>query len=63
MVNCTEIRKIPDFDLVEMSKNGDRDAFKEIMQRHKQRIAASIYGMIGKCDEAEDIGQEVFIRF
>jgi RNA polymerase sigma-70 factor, ECF subfamily len=31
--------------------------------RHKSRIAITIYSMKGKCYEAEDIGQEVFIRF
>jgi RNA polymerase sigma-70 factor (ECF subfamily) len=35
----------------------------EIVKRHKAKVASTIYGMVGRCDEADDIGQEVFIRF
>jgi len=59
----SETEKLTDFDLVELSRKGDQSAFREIVKRHKSKIAATIYGMIGRCDEAEDIGQEVFIRF
>lgn len=55
--------ELTDFELVELSRKGDQIAFREIVKRHKTRIAATIYSMIGKCDEADDIGQEVFIRF
>jgi len=55
--------KLTDFDLVEMARKGDRSAFNEIVKRHKSKIAATIYGMLGRCDEADDVGQEVFIRF
>ncbi len=63
MINCASIENISDIDLIELSKEGDQFAFKEIVRRNKSRIAATIYGMIGRCEEAEDIGQEVFIRF
>lgn len=63
MFVLTDTEKLTDFDLVELSRKGDQSAFREIVRRHKSKIAATIYGMIGKCDEADDIGQEVFIRF
>lgn len=63
MFTSDGIEKITDLDLVELSRKGDHSAFREIVKRHKAKIAATIYGMIGKCDEADDIGQEVFIRF
>lgn len=52
-----------DFDLVELSKQGDQSAFAEIVRRHKSKIASTIHGMLGKNNLADDIGQEVFIRF
>ena len=63
LIEIAAKKEFSDFDLVEMSRNGDHFAFREIVMRHKSRIASTIYGMIGNCDEAEDIGQEVFIRF
>ena len=59
----SETERLTDIDLVELARKGDQSAFSEIVKRHKSKIAATIYGMIGKCDEADDIGQEVFIRF
>jgi RNA polymerase sigma-70 factor (ECF subfamily) len=58
-----ETDKLTDFDLVEMARKGDQSAFNEIVKRHKSKIAATVYGMLGRCDEADDVGQEVFIRF
>lgn len=63
MIDFLVIEKCEDFELVKLSQKGNQPAFTEIVKRHKSRIAATIYGMIGKCDEADDIGQEVFIRF
>jgi RNA polymerase sigma-70 factor, ECF subfamily len=63
LFTLAETEKLTDFELVDLARNGDQSAFREIVKRHKAKIAATIYGMIGKCDEADDIGQEVFIRF
>ena len=52
-----------DNELIAASKTGDENAFKEIVKRHESRVAATITGMLGKCPEAEDVGQETFIRF
>jgi RNA polymerase sigma-70 factor (ECF subfamily) len=63
LVNPQETKELSDIDLVQLSKNGDQTAFMKIVKRHKSKVAATIFGMLGKCDEADDIGQEVFIRF
>ena len=55
--------QISDWELIESVKSGNQSAFKAIVSRHKSSVAATVYGMLGKCLEAEDIGQEVFIRF
>jgi RNA polymerase sigma-70 factor, ECF subfamily len=63
LANCSAVQKLTDYDLVVLSRNGDQSAFTEIVNRNKSKVASTIYGMIGKCDDADDIGQEVFIRF
>ncbi|MGE5412176.1 MAG: RNA polymerase sigma factor [Clostridiales bacterium] len=50
-------------ELIERCRNGEQQAFSEIIKRYKGKIASTIFGMLGRCDEADDIGQEVFIRF
>ncbi|MDP4174608.1 MAG: sigma-70 family RNA polymerase sigma factor [Bacteroidota bacterium] len=50
-------------ELIERCRNGEQQAFSEIIRRYKGKIASTIFGMLGRCDEADDIGQEVFIRF
>ena len=38
-------------------------AFGELVRRYEPKVAATVIGMLGQCDEADDIGQETFIRF
>lgn len=52
-----------DEQLIQASKQGDEQAFKELIMRHESRVASTVIGMLGKCPEAEDVGQETFIRF
>lgn len=52
-----------ELDLVRKAWNGDKNAFKEIVEQTEQRVAATVIGMLGNCPEAEDVGQETFIRF
>ncbi len=49
--------------LVEKARNGDMQAFKSLIQRYEQQIASTVIGMVGEGPEAQDIGQETFIRF
>ncbi|MBN2709285.1 MAG: RNA polymerase sigma factor [Calditrichaceae bacterium] len=49
--------------LIRKVLNGDRNAFGKIVREYEPVVAATVYGMVGRCPEAEDIGQEVFIRF
>ena len=49
--------------LVERARGGDTAAFREIVERHEAGIAATVIGMLGPGDEADDVGQETFIRF
>ena len=50
-------------ELVRKAKKGDKNAFRELVKRNEQRVAATVIGMMGNCPEADDLGQETFIRF
>jgi RNA polymerase sigma-70 factor (ECF subfamily) len=55
--------KISEKELVIKAKNGDKNAFKQLVKQNEHRVAATVIGMLGHCPEADDVGQEVFIRF
>lgn len=54
---------LSDEKLIEATLDENDNAFKEIVRRYETRVAATVLGMLGKCPEAEDVGQETFIRF
>ncbi len=49
--------------LINASRAGDENAFKMLIKQYEPRVASTVIGMLGNCPEAEDIGQETFIRF
>lgn len=55
--------KFSEKDLVRKARNGDNDAFKRLVEHNEHRVAATVIGMLGNCPEADDVGQETFIRF
>ncbi len=52
-----------DEELVENSRQGDLVAFKTLVIRHESKVAGVVRSMLGLTPEADDVGQEVFIRF
>jgi len=54
---------LTDEQILEDIKKGNSFAYRELVIRYESQIASTIIGMLGKGPEAEDIGQEVFIRF
>jgi len=52
-----------DTALVERARRGDSAAFREIVRRHEEVVAGTVVGMLGAGDDADDVGQETFIRF
>ena len=44
------------------AQGGDTEAFRRIVMMLEQRVAATVIGMVGPGPEAEDIGQETFMR-
>jgi RNA polymerase sigma-70 factor (ECF subfamily) len=53
----------PDNELIVAAQRGDLEAFGKLVERYERRVAGTVIGMIGDCDEADDVGQETFIRF
>ena len=51
-----------DRDLIQDFVSGDRAAFDELVIRHRNRVYATAYRMVGHAEIAEDIAQETFIR-
>ena len=52
-----------DAQLLARARQGDDDAFRQIVERYESVVAATVIGMLGAGDDADDVGQETFIRF
>lgn len=52
-----------DLKLVMDTRSGDQNAFRSIVLKHEGNVARTVVGILGQNEDAEDVGQEVFIRF
>ena len=52
-----------DQELLEAVKTGNLDAYTTFVRRYEKQIASTVISMLGDCPEAQDVGQETFIRF
>ncbi len=50
-------------ELIQRAKNGNSPAFGELVRKYESQVAATVVGMLGPGHSADDVGQEVFIRF
>ncbi len=55
-------RGLSDEELLVRARSGDDRAFAKIVERYESRVAATAIGMLGPGHEAEEVGQETFIR-
>ena len=53
---------VNDEELVEKVKNGDIDAFEEVIAKYEKRVFSLIYNMLKNDNDIEDIAQEVFVK-
>ncbi len=51
-----------DFELIKRACAGDDAAFNQIVQAYRKRILGTIARLIGRPEDVEDVGQEVFLR-
>ena len=51
-----------DFELIKRASQGDDAAFSQVVQAYRKRILGTIARLIGRPEDVEDVGQEVFLR-
>jgi RNA polymerase sigma-70 factor, ECF subfamily len=52
----------PDFEIVARVRNGETDAFEELVRKHGRRVYRSLLGILGSAEEAEDALQDSFLK-
>ncbi|MEW6733045.1 MAG: sigma-70 family RNA polymerase sigma factor [Acidobacteriota bacterium] len=55
-------RESPDESLVAVACDGDEDAFKELFERHRRRIARIVGRFFNRPERVEEIVQEIFTK-
>ena len=48
--------------LIKRAQSGDAGAFNEIIRAYRKRILGTIFRLIGRAEDVEDVGQDVFVR-
>jgi RNA polymerase sigma-70 factor, ECF subfamily len=56
------LNMLVEFELIERARSGDDGAFNQIVQAYRKRILGTISRTIGRPEDVEDVGQEVFLR-
>ena len=51
-----------EFSLIEQARAGNDAAFNQLVQAYRKRILGTIARLIGRPEDVEDVGQEVFLR-
>jgi len=51
-----------ELETIERAQAGDSVAFNEIVRVYRKRILGTIYRLIGRSEDVEDVSQEVFVR-
>ncbi len=54
---------LSDTDLIARTQGGDAGAFRLLVERYESQVAATVIGMLGHTPEADEVGQETFVRF
>jgi RNA polymerase sigma-70 factor, ECF subfamily len=51
-----------DHGLIQRAQKGDEAAFNQIVSLYRRRILGTVARVIGRPEDVEDVGQEVFVR-
>jgi RNA polymerase sigma-70 factor (ECF subfamily) len=51
-----------DFELIKRAREGEDAAYSEVVRAYRKRILGTIARLIGRPEDVEDVGQEVFLR-
>jgi RNA polymerase sigma-70 factor, ECF subfamily len=52
----------PDLEIVTRVKNGETEAFEELVRKHGRRVYRSLVSILGSAEEAEDALQDAFLK-
>jgi RNA polymerase sigma-70 factor (ECF subfamily) len=55
-------RKKAELELVRRAQEGDRDAFRELVERYQRKVYSICYGMLKNNDDSLDASQEAFVK-
>ncbi len=53
---------LTDLDLVQQVRNGNRQAYTELMRRYQQRVYWVARRIVGSHEDADDVAQEAFVK-
>jgi len=56
------LNQLTDKEIIEKVLKGNHELFGLIIDRYERPVAATIKGLLGDCPEAEEVGQDTFIR-
>ena len=59
---CTQVAGDPDIELMLLVKQGDEEAFGELMNRFRRPLTGFFYSLCWNHDTAKDYAQEVLVR-
>jgi RNA polymerase sigma-70 factor (ECF subfamily) len=62
MLKSAVPQEASDAELMARVRTGDRDAFADLVDRHKDAVVNYLTRLSGSRDRAEDLGQETFLR-
>ena len=49
-------------EVITLARSGDPAAFSELVRAYRKRILGTVFRLIGRQEDVEDVGQEVFLR-
>ena len=55
------MHQIPDIEFIKDCQLGKKSSFRELVERHKDRVYTTVSRIVGNVHDAEDIAQETFI--
>lgn len=56
------VEKDEELELVKRAQEGDREAFRELVERYQRKVYSICYGMLKNSDDALDVSQDVFVK-
>jgi RNA polymerase sigma-70 factor (ECF subfamily) len=57
-----ELESLNEIEIVARAAAGDERAFRHLVEAHQSAVAQTVTAMLGAGDDADDVGQETFIR-